>query len=234
MKLIAALLSLFAGLVSAQITIPNAVPMPQPEVQFLDQNGVPLSGAYLCTYAGGTSTPLATYTDSTAATPNTNPVVLDTYGRASVWVGPSLYKFVLRTGGSGNSCATGSVQWTQDNVGSWLYSTSSVLGLASRITVSIPGTLAIGSNLGPAAFYVATTLVHSCTIMVKTAPTGANLVFQVQQGSTTLFTVTIMAGQTVGTATGSAQTVPANTQLVVNITAVGTTFPGADATVQIN
>lgn len=109
-------LVIFDAIASAQV-LPNAVPMPTPEIQYLDQNGVPLSGAYLCTYAAGTSTPQATYTDNTAGTPNTNPIVLDTAGRASVWVGPLLYKFVLRTGGTGNSCSTGSVVWTQDMVG---------------------------------------------------------------------------------------------------------------------
>lgn len=225
---------LIAALASAQVIIPNAVPLANPEVQFLDQYGVPLSGAYLCSYAGGTSTPMATYTDSTAGTPNTNPIVLDVYGRASVWVAAPLLKLVLRTGGSGNSCSSGSVAWTQDNISSWLYSVSALANLNAHLNLSVPGTLAIGSNLGPAAFYIVSTQVHSATIMVKTAPTGANLVFQIQQGSTTLFTCTIPAASYSCTVTGSAQTVPATTQIVINITSVGTTFPGADATVQIN
>src|ERR1035437_1658905 len=111
---------ILASLALAQPTLPNAVPAPQPEVQYLNAQGKPLSGAKLCTYAAGTSTPLATYVDSTAGTPNTNPVVLDTAGRASVWVGPNLYKFVLRTGGSAypasDACTTGTIQWTQDQV----------------------------------------------------------------------------------------------------------------------
>ena len=119
------LIALVCGLVlvyiaAAQPTLPNAVPMPTPEIQYLDAAGKPLAGAKLCTYAAGTSTPLATYTDSTAGTPNTNPVVLNTAGRASVWVGPALYKFVLLTGGSAypasDACTTGTIQWTQDNV----------------------------------------------------------------------------------------------------------------------
>jgi hypothetical protein len=225
------LLILSAALAVAQT--PAAVPMPQPEVQYLDAAGVPLSGSKLCTYAAATSTPLATYTDSTATTPNTNPVILDSYGRASIWVGPAVYKFVLRTGGDG-TCSTGTVQWTQDNVGSWLYSLSPALALGSRLTVSVPGTLAIGTNLGPAAFYTAATTVKSVNAMVKTAPTGANLVMTVQQGSTVLFTCTIPSGSTTCTASSSPQTVPANTQIVVNITAVGTTFPGSDLTIQLN
>ena len=214
-------------------TIPAAVPFPQPEIQYLDSAGIPLAGSKLCSYIAGTTTPLATYTDSTAGTPNTNPIILDSYGRASVWVGSGLYKFVLRTGGTG-SCSDGVVQWTQDNVGSWLYSTTAALALTSRLTVSIPGTLAIGSDLGPSAFYTTSTTVKSVTAIVKTAPTGASLVMTIQQGATVLFTCTIPAASTSCTASSGAQTVPANTRVVVNITAVGTTFPGADLTLQLN
>jgi hypothetical protein len=63
--------------------------------QYFDANGLPLAGGFLYTYAAGTSTPLATYTDETGLTPNTNPVVLDSSGQASIWIGPSSYKFVL-------------------------------------------------------------------------------------------------------------------------------------------
>ena len=65
--------------------------------QFVDQNGAPYAGGFLYSYAAGTTTPQATYTDATGATPNTNPIVLDSAGRASVWLssGFSAYKFVL-------------------------------------------------------------------------------------------------------------------------------------------
>lgn len=129
----------------AQLTLPNAVPMPTPEIQYLDANGAPLAGAKLCTYAAGTTTPLATYTDSTAVTPNSNPIVLDSAGRASVWVGPKLYKFVLRVGGDG-TCTTGVVQWTQDNVAdTTLYFTNYVktVGTATLISYTNPASGAI-------------------------------------------------------------------------------------------
>ena len=48
---------------------------PTPKLQFLDANGAPLAGGLLYTYAAGTTTPLASYTDSTGVTANTNPVV---------------------------------------------------------------------------------------------------------------------------------------------------------------
>lgn len=135
-------LFLIASALLAQPTLPNAVPMPGPEIQYLNFNGQPLAGAYLCSFAAGTTTPLATYTDSTAVTPNTNPIVLDSYGRASVWIGPQLYKFVLYSGGNGACPGTGSVQWSQDNVtDTALYWANYIATLGSSCSVSYTGSL---------------------------------------------------------------------------------------------
>lgn len=61
-----------------------------------DSNGDPLSGGKLYTYVASTSTPAATYTDESGATPNANPVILDGSGRADVWLSSATnYKFVL-------------------------------------------------------------------------------------------------------------------------------------------
>lgn len=77
--------------------------------RFFNSNGVPLAGGLLYSYAAGTTTPLATYTDETGLTPNTNPVVLDANGQADVWMASSNYKFMLTD-------PLGIVQWTVDNV----------------------------------------------------------------------------------------------------------------------
>ena len=63
-------------------------------VQFLDNNGDPLSGGKLYTYEAGTTTPKASYTDETAGTANANPVILDSAGRATVFV-DGTYKYTL-------------------------------------------------------------------------------------------------------------------------------------------
>ena len=68
--------------------------------QFFTNSGVPLSGGLLYTYAAGTTTPATTYTSSTGATANSNPIVLDSAGRppSSIWLTTgSSYKFVLQT-----------------------------------------------------------------------------------------------------------------------------------------
>lgn len=67
--------------------------------QFFDSNGAPLSGGLLYTYAAGTTTPASTYTSSSGAFFNANPIVLDAAGRTpnEIWLeGGTLYKFVLK------------------------------------------------------------------------------------------------------------------------------------------
>lgn len=63
--------------------------------QLLDDNGEPLSGGKLYTYEAGTSTPKATYTSSDESAANANPIILDSSGRADVWLESGAYKFVI-------------------------------------------------------------------------------------------------------------------------------------------
>lgn len=87
-------------------------PLPQPKARFFDANGDPLAGGKLYAYATGTTTPVNTYTDSTLATPNANPVVLDANGEANIFIadaGTQVYKFKLTN-------SAGVEQWTEDAV----------------------------------------------------------------------------------------------------------------------
>lgn len=66
--------------------------------QFFNNNGTPLAGGFLYTYAAGTSTPLATFTSNSGLTSNANPIVLNSSGRLAneVWLTTgSNYKFAL-------------------------------------------------------------------------------------------------------------------------------------------
>lgn len=65
--------------------------------QFFDNAGNPLSGGKVYTYAAGTLTPLSTYTDRGGLTPNANPVVLDSAGRADIWLSTNVaYKLIVQ------------------------------------------------------------------------------------------------------------------------------------------
>lgn len=80
--------------------------------QFFDNNGDPLTGGLIYTYAAGTTTPEATYTSNTGAVANTNPIVLDAAGRpaSEVWLTVGVnYKFIIKT-------STGTTLGTYDNI----------------------------------------------------------------------------------------------------------------------
>ena len=82
---------------------------PDPRLQFFANDGSFLVGGKLYTYAAGTTTPLATYTTNTGLIANTNPIILDSRGEASVWLSSSKYKFVLKN-------ANDVEIWTQDQL----------------------------------------------------------------------------------------------------------------------
>ena len=100
--------------------------------QFFDDNGVPLAGGKIYTYLSGTSTPATTYTSSSGATPNTNPIVLDAAGRVAeeVWLTDDVqYRLVLQTALS--------VQiWLKDNISGFLSSTGRPIIVPSEATPS--------------------------------------------------------------------------------------------------
>ena len=105
---------------------------PSPKVQFFDANGEPLVGGKLYTYAAGTSSPLATYTDYTGNTANANPVILDSRGEANVWLGPSRYKWALYT-------STDTLIWTVDGIGtSFAAQSTAVVATGGQTIVTVP------------------------------------------------------------------------------------------------
>lgn len=69
--------------------------LPNGKQQYTNNDGTPLAGGKVYTYAAGTSTPKATYADSDGLVPNANPVILDARGEATIfWDGA--YKVVLK------------------------------------------------------------------------------------------------------------------------------------------
>ena len=95
---------------------------PIPKTQFFDANGNPLVGGKLYTYAAGTTTPLATYTDFGGGTPNANPIILDARGEGNVWLGSSSYYMELRD-------STNALIWSVDNI--------TLNGLSHKYIVSV-------------------------------------------------------------------------------------------------
>lgn len=96
--------------------------MPSPVFYGTDSNGNPLNGGKLETYIAGTTTPLATYTDAALTTPHANPVILNSAGRATIYLSAASYKFVLKD-------SAGNTIYTVDNV-----SATTTFGSASDVT----------------------------------------------------------------------------------------------------
>lgn len=67
--------------------------------QLFSNNGVPLAGGKIYTYAAGTTNPATTYTNPIGTVANTNPIVANSAGRLAneIWLPiQSSYKFVLK------------------------------------------------------------------------------------------------------------------------------------------
>lgn len=90
--LLAATLTLFPSMGVGQ----DASLLPQPFQQYLDNNGNPLSGGKVFNYIPATTTAKTTWIDENKTTPNVNPVILDSAGRARIY-GDGQYRQILRT-----------------------------------------------------------------------------------------------------------------------------------------
>lgn len=74
----------------------SAFPTPYTPFRGFANDGTPLAGGLLYSYAAGTNTPLVTYQDSGMVSPNANPVVLNARGEAPVFLPANVaYKFNL-------------------------------------------------------------------------------------------------------------------------------------------
>jgi hypothetical protein len=115
-----------------------------PNQQLADNTGAPYAGGSLAFYASGTSTPLATYSDSALTIANTNPVILDSAGRAgNIFLQNLAYKVVL-------SDVNSNVIWTDDPVYSSDYSARAKLltgsGSPNGNTAGTAGSAGIGAD----------------------------------------------------------------------------------------
>jgi parallel beta-helix repeat protein len=113
--------------------------LPEGKQSFTDGAGLPLVGGMLYTYDAGTNTPRATYADAAGTTPNTNPVILDARGEATVfWNGA--YKVVLKT-------ASDVTVWTVDAV-----ATPEVAGVSAALQSALANPADASEGPGMMAF----------------------------------------------------------------------------------
>ena len=161
---------------------------PTPKQQIFGSDGLPLVGGKIYTYAAGTTTPLATYTDYTAGTANTNPVILNSLGQANIWLATSSsYKFSVYT-------SADVLLYTVDNIATPIDYISLVTSLASPppIGSTAPNTGAF-TTLNATTGTV-TTLTSTTGNITTVNATTVNATTTTTSGVTTTGTLTFSGG----------------------------------------
>ena len=155
---------------------------PTPKQQIYGSDGNPLVGGKIYTYAAGTTTPLATYTDFGAGTANTNPIILNSLGQANIWLGSSSYKFSVYT-------SADVLLYTVDNISAPLDSA----GLATALSSPTP----IGNttpNTGAFTTLAATTGTITTVNSTTVNATTVNATTITATGTVTAETLTFEGG----------------------------------------
>lgn len=132
-----AALAMLCAVTQAQVPVS---PIVQPHMTFQTAAGLPCVGCKLYTYAAGTTTPLATYTDSTGGPVNPNPIILGADGgpqtpsgsSGGIWLGRNSYKFILKD-------SLGNTIWTADNVNTGSLAPCGPAGSVQFSSVGITG-----------------------------------------------------------------------------------------------
>ena len=181
--------------------------------QFFDNNGTILSGGKLYTYSAGSTSPLTTYTSSTATALNPNPIILDSAGRvpAEVWVNSSsIAKFVLKDSsdvliGTWDNIPSlvSSLNLTGTNNGIVYFNSVGTFSSGTNLTfdgtnLGVAGAATIGSNLnvaGPSALTGNVTASGALSVTGATTLSGALTTY----GTATFGGTLSVAGNVTGT-----------------------------------
>jgi hypothetical protein len=77
------------------------------QAQYFNNDGLPLSGGFIHTFADNADEPVETYTDRTGTVQNTNPIQLDTSGRlrTSIWLKAGAYYTLVLADNNDNELA---------------------------------------------------------------------------------------------------------------------------------
>lgn len=175
----------------AQVTL-----LPVPTTQFLDANGDPLVSGKVFTYISGTTTNQASFTDSGGGTANANPVILDSAGRANIWLTDGLaYTIVLKTSADVQ-------QWSVDGVISGDLETALVVGTTAVTFTSTPT-----FDSSTASYFSITLTGNVTSSTISNASDGRIIYFNICQdatgGRTFTWPTAVLNAATVSTAASS-------------------------------
>jgi hypothetical protein len=141
--------------------------LPQAETQFTDALGVPLNGGTVAFYAPGTTTPKDTWQDANQVLVNSNPVLLDSSGRAIIF-GSGAYRQVVKDAlgnlvwdqttseqisgsASFGGTSTGTANAQIVSPGTWSGADGSVINFTAGFTNTGSMTITVGSGGSPIA-----------------------------------------------------------------------------------
>jgi hypothetical protein len=156
---------------------------PTPKQQIYGSDGNPLVGGKIYTYAAGTTTPLATYTDAGAGTANTNPIILNSLGQANIWLATtSSYKFSVYT-------SADVLLYTVDNIATPIDYNSLTTALASPPPIG-----STAANTGAFTTLAATTGTITTVNSTTVSATTVNATTITATGTITAETLTFEGG----------------------------------------
>lgn len=177
-----------------------AVLTPLPRFIAFDALGAPLAFGTVTTYAAGTFTPKATYTDQGGGTPNINPTTLDASGSASIWLNGA-YKIDIK-----DSFGVSLAGYPVDNVIGynqldWTGLTATVAELNATDTSTKPVSITYSvllSDRGKTILCDATAAGFDVDLLnVSTATNGYEITIKKTDVSTNIVTIDGFGGQTI-------------------------------------
>lgn len=119
--------------------------LPLPKARFFTADGAPAAGYLLHFFVSGTTTPQDTYSDSGLTTPNTNPVVLDPQGEATIFLpAGTVYTVALHD-------AADTLVWSEDGI---VATIPPEAGPGAPAPVPTGGIIAYGAATAPTGFLV--------------------------------------------------------------------------------
>lgn len=202
-----------------------------PDIQFADDTGLPYAGGLLYFYASGSSTPQNTYNnaDLDSSHANTNPIVLDSAGRAgTVFLQALSYKVTLTD-------ADGNLVFTQDPVYTSDYSTyAQFFTYAGNPNGNVAGTAGSGTIPSSVVWDRTNDILYVCTTSGNAASAVWTQVTAAFTGSisfTSVITPTALSGNTNDWApTGFATTyaIRSSASSAVNLTGLAGGASGRD------
>lgn len=158
--------------------------LPNGQQQFIGANGAPLALGSVYFYIPGTSTFKNTWQDSASLTLNTNPVILDAAGRATIW-GDGYYRQIVKD-------AVGNTIWDKvTSIGSTAVASPTVVSILNSPYTAASGTyIQVDASSGNITIVVSPT---TYDVFVERTDTNAANVVIINDGTSNIDAITSVA-----------------------------------------